>query len=83
MFEFVPFAVAAVFGALISRSRLKTLPLLFAVVVVAIGFFATLESGEYASGWMMLPNDVALATLGAIFGIFAARMFTRAYRLRL
>jgi hypothetical protein len=72
MFEFVPFAVAVALGALISGSRIKPWPLL--MTGVAVGFVATLGSGEYVAGWTTLPNDVALATLGVIFGEVAARV---------
>ena len=75
MFEFVPFGVAAVVGAFISRSRIKAWPLLMATAAVAVGFVATLASGEYVAGWMTLPNDVALATLGVVLGGVAARVY--------
>jgi hypothetical protein len=68
MFEFVPFAVAAVVGALIHRSRIKARYLLMGATAVAVGFVATVCSGEYLDGWMMLPNDVALGALGVSLG---------------
>lgn len=82
MFEFVPFGVAAIFGALIARSRIKAWPLVLAVGLVAIGFFATLTSGEYLTGWTTLANDVAIGMLGVIFGVFSARMVMRMHRFR-
>jgi hypothetical protein len=75
MFEFAPFGVAAVVGALISRSRIKAWPLLMALAAVAVGFVATLASGEYVAGWMTLPNDVALAILGIVLGGVAGRVY--------
>lgn len=75
MFEFAPFGVAAVLGALISHSRIKSWPLLMASVAVAVGFVATLASGEYVAGWITLPNDVALATLGVVLGGVTASVY--------
>ena len=80
MFEFMPFGVAAILGVLICRSRIKARPLLMPAAAVAVGFLATLGSGEYVAGWMTLPNDVGLAMLGIAFGAVAARAFTRIYR---
>ena len=71
MFEFLPFGLAAVLGALLTRRRIKAWPLL--LTAIAVGFAATVASGEYLAGWTMLPNDLALATLGAVFGAVARR----------
>jgi len=82
MFEFVPFAVAAVFAALFSRFRMRLGPSLLVAVAVAIGLYATLVSGEYVAGWRTLPLDTAIAGAGMIVGAIFARAVTRAYRSR-
>jgi hypothetical protein len=82
MFEFVPLGVAVLLGAYISRRRMRAWPLLMAAMVVAVGLAATICSGEYVAGWVTLPNDVALATFGAVLGGVAARGLTHIYRFR-
>ena len=82
MFEFVPFAVAAVLGALICRSCMKPRFPLMAAAALAVGFIATVGSGEYLAGWITLPNDIALAALGVLSGGVAARVI-RTFRFRI
>ena len=79
MFEFVPFAIGALLAALISTSRIKKRPHLLAGVTIIVGLGATIVTGEYLSNVRIsLPNDVALAPAGAIFGVIVPRVVARA-----
>lgn len=82
MIEFMPFAVAAAFGALISRYTARMWPLLLPAAALVLGTSATILSGEYAAGWIFLPNDVVEAAVGLAFGLVVARALTNAHQSR-
>ena len=78
MAELFPLAAGLLVGALVATSFAgRTLWALIALAAVAIGFWATLISGEWLSSWEFVFVDIPEALVTALLGVALVRWVTR------
>ena len=78
MSELFPLAAGLLVGALLARSFTgRTLWALIALAAVAIGFCATLISGEWLSSWDFVLVDIPEALVTMLLGVTLVRWAAR------
>ncbi len=81
MAELFPLAAGLLVGVLVGRSFAgRTVWALIALAAVAIGFCATLISGEWLSSWEFVFVDIPEALVTALLGVALVRWVARSRR---
>jgi hypothetical protein len=81
MFEFVSFAFSAAIGTIIWRyAHHRTRLILAAIAAIALGFTATIISGEYAISWVFVLEDVASSSAAVAIGAALVGVFRHGTR---